>query len=405
MQISSIFYAFNNGLARFFFLGDRPDKFPAVSGLRGLASLMVFIVHIDSCLGIYAVQDTFSGFLSRNLGAISHIGADVFLVLAGFFTYKSIISKSSPVGEFFMSRLLRIYPCFFMIFVIYVSLSFVFPQESKIPHGTSQAFLYLLQNLLLLPGIFSTQPMFVGAWFLSYLTFFTAVAVIIVSCLRMRDWPARRRLVFLGCALICFFAYNLLVREFRPRLGGLFIGALLFELMGAFPVSRNFSLVEKTIAGIALVIGLIVQYACHESYLHLPVLNHFAIEGPLHALVISLWAGLLSFVVMTNRGWVRRLFSIRLLVWQGGISYSFYLIHGLCLKGVAHFFKVAIATPGAELPLFWFGLLSTFLLSWVCAKALYHFVERRFTTLPSLTAPARQKASPLPQGFHALSEQ
>ena len=50
-------------------------------------------------------------------------------------------------------RVKRIYPAFTATFLIDLGLSFVFPAESKIPRATLQAAVYLVQNALLLPGL------------------------------------------------------------------------------------------------------------------------------------------------------------------------------------------------------------------------------------------------------------
>jgi len=379
-----VFSVFEKSVARFFTPEDRPERFRAVDGLRGFAILLVFLHHFNANFRFYAAEGTFSEFTSHTLWAVGRMGMGtmLFSVLVGFFTYRTLISGSVAVKQFFMRRLLRIYPCFFVLFVIYASLSFVFPKERIIPQGASRAFIYLFQNLLLLPGIFPIEPLIVVTWFLSYLIFFTAGAVIIVRCLRMRYWSAQQRLVFLGCTLICFFAYNLLVRDFRPQLAGFLVGALLFDLMAVFPAPRNLRLTTKTIAGIALVAGPMLQYALNEGYAPVEALNILAIREPLRVVLISLWAALFCFIVMTSKGWLSRSLSIRPLYWLGVISYSFYLTHWLCLKGVAYFSKAAIAPTGSQSLLFWLALPGTLLLSWVCSAILYHWVEMPFSLRP-----------------------
>jgi peptidoglycan/LPS O-acetylase OafA/YrhL len=50
-------------------------------------------------------------------------------------------------------RVERIYPAFAAVFAVYLVLTFLFPQESKIPSPWPHGLLYVVQNVLLLPGI------------------------------------------------------------------------------------------------------------------------------------------------------------------------------------------------------------------------------------------------------------
>ena len=65
-------------------------------------------------------------------------------------------------------RVQRIYPVFLVVFAIYIMLSFIFPSESKLPEGYVEIVKYILQNLLLLPGVFNIEPLITVAWSLSY---------------------------------------------------------------------------------------------------------------------------------------------------------------------------------------------------------------------------------------------
>ena len=83
-------------------------------------------------------------------------------MLNGYLIYGMLITRPQPFLWFMTRRVRRIYPAF--VSVIYVALSCVFPTQSKIPHGGPDATLYLVDNLLLLPGLFPIEPMITVAW-------------------------------------------------------------------------------------------------------------------------------------------------------------------------------------------------------------------------------------------------
>jgi len=126
-----------------------------------------------------------------------HVGVDLFFVLSGFLIYGSVISKPQNLWEYMRRRVERIYPAFLVVLTLYLVLSFLFPAESKLPAGSFDGFLYVLSNILLLPGITSIQPIIVVAWSLSYEFCFYLAAPTAIWLLGMRNWAPRYRILFL----------------------------------------------------------------------------------------------------------------------------------------------------------------------------------------------------------------
>src|SRR5206468_2689075 len=101
----------------------------------------------------------------------------------------------------------RIYPTFIVVFGAYVLLSFLFPSEDKIPNGMWPAAEYLAQNFLLLPGIFSIEPMITVAWSLSYeMAFYFAIPLLIVVMNLRERRPAVRLASFAAIIAIVIAA-------------------------------------------------------------------------------------------------------------------------------------------------------------------------------------------------------
>ncbi len=61
------------------------------------------------------------------------------------------------------------------------------------------------------------------------------------------------------------------------------------------------------------------------------------------------------------------------------MSYSYYLIHGVTLQGVAMASTMTAARGVSGTPLFFGGLLIGFALTWVCSTLLFLGVEGPFS--------------------------
>jgi peptidoglycan/LPS O-acetylase OafA/YrhL len=93
------------------------------------------------------------------LAKIGHSGVDLFFVISGYLIYGALIRKREfSYFPFVRRRATRIYPTFLAVLGVYLALSVLLPQQSRFPQGVSASMVYLGQNLLLLPGLFSIMP-------------------------------------------------------------------------------------------------------------------------------------------------------------------------------------------------------------------------------------------------------
>jgi exopolysaccharide production protein ExoZ len=148
--------------------GGQAQNIRPMEGLRGFAVFLVFLVHYASLSGPMIAWVSWLRQGVEAVHIIGNVGVDLFFVLSGYLIYGTLISKPRNFFSFMKRRVWRIYPVFLVVFAIYFVLSFVFPSESKIPNSLTGGAIYLLQNLLLLPGVFSIPPMIFVAWSLSY---------------------------------------------------------------------------------------------------------------------------------------------------------------------------------------------------------------------------------------------
>ena len=181
-------------LASIYELPSKGRRIPAMEGIRGVAVVLVFLVHFDQLIASLLPN----GSISRNVlhwaGEMGHSGVDLFFFLSGYLIYGLIRSGKKSVPDFLARRVQRIYPTFFVILAGYVAYMLLAPSQSKIPHSFGAAILYLAANALLLPGLFAITPLITVAWSLSYEVFYYAALPALYVVARMRRWIRWRAL-------------------------------------------------------------------------------------------------------------------------------------------------------------------------------------------------------------------
>ncbi|HLT29638.1 MAG TPA: acyltransferase [Myxococcaceae bacterium] len=350
----------------------------AMEGLRGIAVTLVFLVHYHSVLTPWmAGVEGWGSDFGRAMRFAGAAGVDLFFVLSGYLIYGATLSARFSWGGFMRRRLQRIYPTFLVLLTIYLGLSFLIPSESKLPPGAAEASFYVLQNVLLLPGMFAIKPIITVAWSLSYEMFFYLALPLLMVALKLREQDRGRRLgVFallsamiialplLGFGHVQFllFIAGMAMHELRERVrvtqegrGGRLLNPLSTLLaLGALPVSwwafqavRAAGAAEST-AFVARTVWLTVAFA----------------------VVVS--------VVLTGRGPVARLCRWTPLRWLGNMSYSYYLLHGLILKAFS-LVALTVIGRGAHPLLFWALLPIAFVLTLAASGVLFAWVEKPFS--------------------------
>jgi exopolysaccharide production protein ExoZ len=338
-----------------------------MEGLRGFAVLLVFLVHYESLLEPWISHDAPLLTLAHSVLIVGNAGVDLFFLLSGYLIYGSLLTRQQSFRKFFARRLQRIYPAFTTVFAMYVALSLLLPSENKIPSdGTA---LYLLENYLLLPGLFPIQPMIKVAWSLSYEMFCYLLLPVMVVLLRLNERTLRWRLMLFVSIAAALSAYTVL-NGGPIRLIMFISGMVLFEVI------RNTELrAPGSIGAIALILGLAgMLWPLAE-----PAGETFK--------VLLLFATFLVFGLACFRSphaWLPAAFSWTPLRWLGNMSYSYYLLHGLVLKGGFMALSRLFPPTGDESALHWLLLLPMMALTLIPSAALFLLVERPFSLAPAV---------------------
>jgi exopolysaccharide production protein ExoZ len=360
------------------------ENIRCLEGMRGFAVLLVFFVHYI-VLGANALQvGTWTYWLAIAIHRIGHTGVDLFFVLSGFLIYGSLIHRPKPFGTYFSRRIERIYPTFLVVLGLYLMLSFVFPEQSKLPSAPLQTILYFAQNLLLLPGIFPIVPIIAVSWSLSYEMFYYLFIPLVISGLRLRDWnPKKRMYLFL---IICagFILYCAIFGG-PVRLAMFGAGIVLYEYLA----TGNLKKFPNGAGTAAWAIGMLIILIIPQEQMGI-----FIIQSNLWSAVrtIALFVSLFLLCLdgfSNTKHLTARLYTLTPIRYFGNISYSYFLIHGLTLKAYFWILGKLIPIESLSTTSFWYGMPIAFILTVMAGLALYLLVERPLSIFPARTRKTR----------------
>ena len=343
-----------------------------MEGLRGFAVFLVFLVHYTTSMAPWISKSTPLAAAAGAIHTIGNAGVDLFFVLSGYLIYGSLISRHRPFLPFIWRRVVRIYPAFLVVFATYLILSFVHPGASKLPPGGTAAALYILENVLLLPGIFRIEPIMSVAWTLSYEMFYYLTLPAIVLILGIRSRSRTWRVVFFiataAVIVIASAAYNGPI-----RLAMFVAGILLHEAISArMPVPRTAFVATLVIASLLFMTA---------SYI-----DPLAWAARVCALFCSFFFLCLHCFTMPNSS-PGRTFSLAPLRWLGNMSYSYYLVHGLALKFLVVILLTMVPSVTHESAFVLLMLPVAFLLTLLPSAALFLLVEKPFSLKPRTRLP------------------
>lgn len=313
-------------------MSHRPTHIPAMTGVRFLAALLVFLYHYGD--GSFAQV----GSMYQQL----FIGVEIFFVLSGFIICYIYYGEASGSPKFlkpyFVKRLARIYPLYFVLTV----LTFLVIYKNYPNAGLWAKDFFL--NLSFLKG-FSVNYFLTGigpSWSLTAEETFYGAAPLIFVLIRQKKIFFLQVIAWwlIGAALYLFFlkfpfdgffgnAQFVAFVTFFGRCFEFYCGIWLAiqyrnqrgifqKLPGKFP---SFTLAG--VLGISIVIYLL---SFINAYYQMPAVQTAA--GLLVAnMVLPVFIVLFFVGLLHEKTWVRTLFETALLQWLGKSSYAFFLIH------------------------------------------------------------------------------
>lgn len=335
----------------------RPPRLDSLSGIRPVASLMVFAVHVNSLLS-GRLREVVGG----SVGAGGGYSVTFFFVLSGF-----VLAWTARPGDtatdFWRRRFARIYPVYLLAFVLGVLVTGVV-QGRHIDGGPAVASLFLVQAWFPTSTYyFSTNGV---AWALSCEAFFYLVFPFAIGPL-LRLGRSRRRALQVALATAIVVLATIAAGVHLGWLAHQFpVAGLCAFLLGctvAIDVSRGEVLGAQIGLRLALVVTVVVLVVVNVA----PVATFGAAALPVIPFLLVISAG--ARRDLSGRGSV---FASSLMVRAAGLSFCFYLTHQLVIKTLGVSLRHLPLLPGAGLP----AGIAAFVISVGFAWVLHTRVER-----------------------------
>ena len=366
------------------------NRLRSIEGIRGVAVFLVFLVHYSSEVSPYV-----SSFVQPALQFVSTfgtIGVDLFFVLSGFLIYGSIMSGDSfSYRSFAKRRIQRIYPAFITVLAIYIFLSFIFVSYSKLPQDPSALAIYILQNLLLLPGIFPVEPIITVAWSLSYEVFYYLLIPPVIFCMKLTRWNVNTRIVFWGVISVLYIylaSHPLWTNHVDQKIHlVMFIaGILLYELYSVKKITLQYG--GTRFLFIALAVFGVRSFHYHDFRISI-------------GLIFLLFL-LVCLCAFDQRSRAYKWLTFTPLRRLGNMSYSYYLIHALALKFCFLLYAKYVSASYISSSVYFWLWIPCFAATLIASFVLFYTVERPFSL--NTKTPLTPKSSDLPQTQKSLSQ-
>jgi peptidoglycan/LPS O-acetylase OafA/YrhL len=363
---------------------------PGLDGYRAVAALLVLAFHVAESTGQTSGNDLVA-YVVRPWGAL---GVSIFFVISGFLLYRPFVtaqfrdSAQPPVDRYLMRRALRIFPAYWLAFVVFV---YVFGEPERTIQGLGD-----LVMLLTLQQGYDADKVLAGvpvAWTLTievtFYAFLPLFAMLPVALAGHRAKP-RERLRIQLATIAGLFVLATIVRYLLIDSGAV--------LIGIFPAMADWFAAGMLLAvlrawydrggerpGILLavqkrpelgLIPVVLAYAgvvalrLEGGFVRMPLGDHMA----RNALFVVVGLGLIGPLALgtSTRRPLLRVLDHAAVRWFGVVSYGVYLWHTLIIREL----RPRLAEPGGLGSGFWTVLVLTLAGTAVIAAASWYLLER-----------------------------
>lgn len=315
-----------------------------LQALRAFAALMVLVGH---SIGIDATHPEYSANIIIIAHKLSILGVDVFFVISGFvmfYTTADTPASRENAQRFFLKRLIRIVPLYWLATTFYV----LFLENHWDWSG-------LITSYLFIPHINVTnghvQPIYKIGWTLLYEMYFYLVMSVLML--------TRRRFEFLSAVFLPGLLLGCLTTFENPFMQMITDSVMIEFWFGAvaaqYVLSGNYSEKKR--------LWLIVAMIPLAPLVTVPVLH-------VKLLAVGMVTALL-IVLLVGEEQAGRIKTPRLLVSIGASSYALYLIHPLAIGMCGRFWTRLVGSGHI-----WAELLVMMLVAVSVAHVIHELLER-----------------------------
>lgn len=341
---------------------EKRINFQLIQLLRGIASIIVVLLHIT-----INYSDIFHQTFLNNIFKFGGSGVDIFFVLSGFIiTYSNLqyIGDPSALGKFLKRRFIRIFPIYWIVISVFLTLQLTLPAFYKVHFDTGWA--NVLQTYFLLPGHIMLNGV---SWSLTNELFFYllfAIALIIPN--KMYSFSL----------LVAYFVFLLVHALTVPALENanqykeVFMFPMNIEFLMGVLIAIYFTKMAKQYIIPTLLVGILLYFVgafLNDQAIEVvsntsnQTLNRVLLFGfPAFLIILSIVKLEMSRVVKVPR----------LFLELGNASYSIYLVH---LPLIVAFFKVISKFHLNNAPVLLLCSCAIFVLVCLAGIFIYHTIE------------------------------
>jgi peptidoglycan/LPS O-acetylase OafA/YrhL len=293
------------------------DDIPALTGLRGVAALLVLLFHF-----YWSLTPPVWGF--QRLMNNGYLAVDIFFVLSGFLmvrSYAGLFSDGAgvrPTTVFLVRRIARVYPVYLLATAVFIALT-ALGYADKAPVDP----LHVTLNLTMMQSWFSRVSYDPPGWsisteFLAYLLF----PLLLVRLRAARPLALAAAAAICGVALYVVFEALSFVEPWRFVNDAFAVPGQLVRCLAGFTLGM--------LAAFSLQFALVSRMLSYRLVAEgVPLLFLALLAGSGNQAVTVLVAPLLVLTLTVKRSGAVRVMSSRVCVFMGQISYTVYLFHWL----------------------------------------------------------------------------
>jgi peptidoglycan/LPS O-acetylase OafA/YrhL len=353
---------------------------PELDGLRFFAFFAVYLQHtVNFGVGEHHHLPNWVGDLLTTVGTAGTFGVDLFFVLSSYLITELLLRERVVHGfldvkSFYIRRILRIWPLYFLYLIFAYAITFVVPSEGLTwKHLLGYVFFAGNWVYFLMPVTTVAGPL----WSVSLEEQFYLIWPWVIR----RSTPKR-----LACSALGLFVMAALVtlamgiwqpdfdwvsKNSFTRVDGIATGALLAVILhGRTPQLGEGARIALLVVSIAVLLWIARNFGLFS----LPVpLLHLVTGWPLAALA----CGAIVFSVLGSTGRWSSILRSAPVIYLGRISYGLYVYHELLLKIADSIFPLHTSSPPQMIAYWAFGLITTL----PVAAASYRWIELPFLRL------------------------
>ena len=340
---------------------NRPIYFPAIDGLRFLAFLLVFIYH-------------FGFVISHFLSYIGWTGVELFFLLSGFLLTKILVAEQSQSGsiqlyKFFMRRIFRIWPLYFLyLSAIVITSLFVIDYPLSVSRLFGNIFFY--DNIITAVNGFNKNLATGHLWSISVEEQYYIVLPFLVPWLAKPGTKKTGLFIIVSFILLFVSRYFFVLAGFRyaavyvlPFSADSFLAGIILGL-GTYDIwLKKINSTMAFITGAALL--TLLYFLPHMTVIdYSQILTYFIPAVAFFFIFIS--------VVYTERGLLYWIFSNNLIRYLGKISFGLYVFHVIANRITHHFFYKL------NEPVDFRGFICSLFITILLAVLSYELIEKHF---------------------------